>query len=163
MIKKTSGFTIVELLIYIALLSIFMVVLLDIFTTTLNMKLSGENASSINQDARYILARLSYDIYNADSVSTPGTLGQQTTSLQIVKSGVTTTLQLDGSNNLTETVGGSTLKLNGNDTKVNTITFKRLGSIGEKPTIQIGYTIESQIIVSGGPKTQTVNTTLGLR
>jgi len=67
----SRGFTIVELLIYMALLTIFLLVLLDIFTTTLNFKLQSEASSVLNQDARAILANFNYNIYNAGSATVP--------------------------------------------------------------------------------------------
>lgn len=41
MIKTNKGFTLVELLVYMGLLGIFLMVLLDIFVTTLNIKLGS--------------------------------------------------------------------------------------------------------------------------
>lgn len=56
--KLKKGVTIVELLVYIGLLSIFMLVLLDVFTTILNAKLESESTSALNQDARYVYSKL---------------------------------------------------------------------------------------------------------
>lgn len=69
--KISHGVTIIELLIYLALLTLFLTVLLDVFVTTLNFKLQSESTSALNQDARYIFERLSYDVYNSDSFAVP--------------------------------------------------------------------------------------------
>lgn len=156
------GFTIVELLIYMALMSIFLLVLLDIFTATLNSKLASESTSAISQDSRYILSKLSYDVNNADSITSPS-LGLTSASLQFTASGSTVTYALI-SGNLVKTVGGVSMNLNGADTQLDSISFKNIGSIGGKPTIQVIYTVRSKIIVQGGgTEAQTINTTVGTR
>ncbi len=162
MIKIQKGFSLVELLIYMALMSIFLMVLLDVFTTTLNIKLVSESTSAISSDSRYIFSKLSYDINNADSVILP-VPGATNTSLQIETSGLTATYTLDNGN-LVKTAGGVSMNLNGIDTKLDSISFKNIGNPGEKPTIQIVYTLRSKVIIQGrGTEIQTVNTTIGTR
>jgi type II secretory pathway pseudopilin PulG len=159
--KIQKGFSIVELLIYMALMSIFLLVLLDVFVTTLNVKLSSESTSAMSFDTRYIFSKLSHDIQNADSIVTP-VLGETTSSLQFVSSGATVAYSLNG-NNLERSVGGVSMSLNGTDTQVDSISFKNIGVGGGKPTIQINYIVRSKIVVSGGTQTQTINTTIGTR
>jgi prepilin-type N-terminal cleavage/methylation domain-containing protein len=156
-----KGFTLVELLIYMALVSIFLLVLLDVFTTTLNSKLSSESTSAISYDSRYILSKLSYDVNNADSVISPA-LGATGTSLQLTSGGVTSIYAITGGN-LVKTVGGVSMSLNGTNTQLDSISFKNLGNAGGKPTIQVVYTVRSKIVVWGGTQTQVINTTVGTR
>lgn len=160
-LQKIKGFTIVELLIYMSLMGIFLIVLLDIFTTTINSKLSGESTSVLNQDSRYILSKLSYDINNADSVVSPA-LGVTSSSLQTVQDGITYTYA-SSSGNFVKTASGVTMSLNGTDTYLDDLTFKNIGNVGGKSTIQINYTLHSKITVFNGTSTQTTNTTVGLR
>jgi len=133
-------------LIYMALLTIFLLVLLDVFTTTLNFKLQSEAVSTLNQDTRSILGNLNYNIYNSGSAT-------------IISS---SKLSLDSGAKVYELLGGDLLlnsvKLNSLDTKIDNITFTKIGQ-----TIQILFTLESLITTIGGPRTQTVSTTLGLR
>jgi prepilin-type N-terminal cleavage/methylation domain-containing protein len=160
--RLQKGFTLVELLVYMGLMSIFLMVLLGIFTATLNTKLANESTSAVSSDSRYILSKLSYDVNNADSVTSPA-LGLTNTSLQLVTSGTTGTFSISNGN-LVKTVGGVSIKLNGNDTGLDSISFKNIGNVGGKPTIQVMYTVRSKIIVQGGnTQTQTVNTTVGTR
>jgi Tfp pilus assembly protein PilW len=156
------GFTIVELLIYMGLMSIFLTVLLGIFTAALKTKLASQSTSAISQDSRYILSKLSYDANNADSIASP-TLGVTSDSLQIITSGITSTYAINGGN-LIKTTGGVSANLNGIDTLLDSISFKNIGNPGGKPTIQVVYTVRSKIIIQGGgTETQTINTTIGTR
>src|SRR5258706_8895512 len=116
----SRGFTIVELLIYMALLTIFLLVLLDIFTTTLNFKLQSEASSVLNQDARAILANFNYNIYNAGSATVP----------------LTSQLSLDSGAKIYQLSNGDLLlnsvQLNSQDTKIDSINFTKIAK-----TIQI--------------------------
>lgn len=160
--RQKRGFTIVELLVYMGLMSIFLVVLLGIFTASLNAKLASESTSGVSQDSRYILSKLSYDINNADSIVLPG-LGETSASLQMVTSGSTSTYAISGGN-LVKTENGVSMNLNGIDTQLSSISFKNIGNPEGKPTIQVVYTLGSKIIVQGGQtQTQTINTTIGTR
>lgn len=144
--QNNKGFTVVELLIYMALLTIFLLVLLDVFTTTLNFKLQSEATSALNQDSRLILGNLNYNIYNSGTAT-------------VISS---SKLSLDSGSKVYELSGDDLLlnsvKLNSLDTKVDGITFIKIGQ-----TVKISFTLESLITTTGGPRTQTVNTTLGLR
>ena len=69
--EYSKGITIIELIVYIGLLSIFIFVLLDIFVTILNSRLEMESTASLNQDSRYILSQLAAKVTNADAVTLP--------------------------------------------------------------------------------------------
>jgi prepilin-type N-terminal cleavage/methylation domain-containing protein len=160
--KNNNGFTLVELLIYMALMAIFLTVLLNIFTTTLKTKLAMESTSALSYDSRYVLSKIAYDVNNTDSVTSP-TLGVTGTSLTLTSGGVISTYTLTGGN-LVKTAGGVSMSLNGTDTEFDSISFKNLGNAGGKPTIQVVYTLESKIIIQGErSETQTINTTVGTR
>lgn len=160
--KLSRGFSLVELLVYLALMSIFLMTLLNIFTTTLKTKLASESTSGISQDSRYILSKLSYDVNNADSVALP-LLGSSSASLQLVSSGSASTYGLSAGN-LVKTTGGISTNLNGINTQLDSISFKNIGNPGGKPTIQIVFTVRSKIIIQGGgTESQTINTTVGTR
>lgn len=164
--KIQKGVTIVEILVYIGLLSMFMLVLLDVFTAIMGAKLESQSTSTVNQDTRYILSKLAYDIENADTISTPSSFGVAGNSLVLTTGGSTHFYSLDGSGNLNLSVGGVPMKLNGIDTEITNISFTKIGNssiVGNKPTIKVSYTVRSRIIETSGLDEQTINTTLGLR
>src|SRR3990167_7290655 len=73
--KTDSGFTIVELVIYMGLFSILLVVMTQLFISTLKVQLSSESTSNVEQDSRFILARMMFDTQNASDIVIPATLG----------------------------------------------------------------------------------------
>lgn len=142
--KFQKGVTIVELIIYIGLLSIFMLVLVDVFVTILNAKLESESTSTLNQDARYIYSKMVYDVVNASSFTVPNS-----TTLVVGAN----TYSLSGGN-----LTLNSIKLNGLDTKIDSINFTKLGN-----TVKTTFTIESLVNLQSGVQTRTIVTTFGLR
>ena len=163
MIKKLKkGFTLVELLIYMSLLSGFLIVITELFASILDVKLESEATSAVEQDGRYILTRLSNDISKSSSISTPGSLGSTTTSLVMVVSGVTYTYSLNG-NNLQITNNLGTNSLNSSESNVSAVNFQKIGNPGGKETIKINFNIASITSRTGGPETRMFQTTIGRR
>lgn len=159
--KNIKGVTLVELLIYMALVSMFMIILVELFTSILKLELTTQSTSSLASDTRFIVARMGYDIENAKSISTPATLGQTTTSLTFQDtSGTTYTYTRDLNNNLT--LNG--IQINSSDTSISDISFQRIGFDLTKPsTVQVKFTITSNIVESNSPRTQVIQTTYGTR
>ena len=65
-----KAFTLIELLIYMALVGLFLVVLTNMLATILETQAESTAASLVDIDGRYILARLAYDANTA--VLNPG-------------------------------------------------------------------------------------------
>ena len=155
MIKKHKrGVTVVEILIYLGLMSIFMLVLVDGFVTAANFKLESESASTIQSDSQFILAKLANDVANSDSLSVSGN--------NLILSSGTYSLSVDG--DLTLQSGIVSKKVNGLDTKLVNLTFTKLGNLNGVPTVQVKFDIESRITKQGNIKEiRSYQTTLGLR
>ena len=156
------GFTLVEMLITMGLMSIFMLVLTDIISAVGDVQVESEATSAVSQDGRFILARLSYDIGRASSVTTPGSLGSTTSSLVLVIGGVTYTYALSGGN-LQLSVSPNTDNLNGADTTISSFTVQRLGNAGGKETLTVQFTVTSVAVRDSGAEVRTFTTTVGRR
>src|SRR3990167_2520551 len=85
--NKQRGFTVIEMVIYIGTLAIFMAILTQIFTSILNVRTKTESTSSLEQDSKYVLSRLVYDINRAQSITRPVNLGGQESRLEITIDG----------------------------------------------------------------------------
>ena len=162
-IFNSRGFTLVELLIYMALLAIFLLTLTDILVSILDVRSESEATSNVEQDGRFIVSRLSYDIGRASVVISPpmGTIGD------------TLRITLDGAGNAYSVINGKlqvvnymtleTNNLNGSETSISSISFQRIGNVGGKDTIKIQFTIQSVTQRPSGPESRTFQTTAGLR
>ena len=158
---KSSGFTLVELLISMGLLAIILSVLTSLFVSVIEAQLESQATSSVDQDGRFILARLSYDIHRTNSISIPATLGAQGPTLQIVVNGITYTYGLNG-NELELTSNQGTDRINSPNTLISDVNFRRLGStLSGKNTIEIQFTVSSTI--TRPQEIRSYNTTVGIR
>lgn len=158
----SSGFTLMEIVIYMGLLSIMLVILTGIFLSTLDAQLESQTISSVQQDGRFILSRLIYDINRAQDILTPVNIGD---------SGNTLVLSIDGVNYNYDLVNGILRlninniinSLNGFDTTISNLTFQRLGKIGGKNSIKVGFTIASKTQRTMGAEIKDYQTTVALR
>ena len=156
------GFTLVELLIYMALLSIFLITLTGIFVNIMEVQLESDATSAVDQDGRFILSRLAYDINRAQNVTNPSGLGSTTSNLDFTIPGISYSYSLNA-NNLQLSENGQPSNLNSSETQVSNLTFQRIGNLLGKHTFKIQFTITSKTQRPSGPETKTFTTTIGLR
>jgi len=158
-----KGFTLVELLIYMGMLSIILVVLSQIFGSILDAQLESQSTSAVHRDGRFILSKLTYDVHRASSIVLPASLGASSTSLQLDISGINTYSLNNGNLELTDSL--ETNNLNSADTTVSNLTFTRIGNTvaNAKNTVRITYTITSKIVRPKGMETKDFQTTIGIR
>lgn len=153
----------VELLLYMGLLSIFITVLTTMFTSILDVQLESEAVSSVAQDSRYLLARLTYDLHRADSIIVPNSPGATNTTLSLNIDGTVTSYTITNGNLVMSDNTGNN-NLNGFDTQVSGFTATRLGNAGGKNTITLEFTLTGKTIRPGNNiETRTYQTTVGLR
>lgn len=155
---RKRGFTLMELVLYMGLLMILLAVLSQLFTTSIESQLSSQTFSYVQQDGRFIMNKLTYDIQNASSVSTPSALGIQTTTLVLDSGGATKTYSLTGSNLLRNGI-----RLNGFNTSIANLTFQLLGNSDGRPTVQFAYTVTSLVLKNGVGEVKNYQTTVGLK
>lgn len=159
---KKRGFTIVELLIYIGLLSILLVVLTEIFLSILDLQSEGRAVSSVAQDGRFLIARLNYDLRRSSSITEPATLGETSTNAIVTIDGNPYTFAENGGN-LVLTTDGSSENLNSEGSRVTNLTFTRLGNVGGKNSLQIKFKLKSAQILHQGSEMRNYETTVSLR
>lgn len=160
--KQKHGFTIIELLIYMGILTIFLVVMTEIFLSSLDVQLSSEATSAVSQDGRFILARLAHDVGRAETITMPSSLGGTANTLQILIDGITYTYDVAGGV-FTLTNNFGTNPLQSYSSSVSGFTVTRLGNVDGKESARMGFTITSETGLSKGPETRTFETTVGVR
>jgi prepilin-type N-terminal cleavage/methylation domain-containing protein len=155
--NTTRGFTLIELIIYMGLLSILLVVMSNIFVTLLETKKDAESTSAVDEDGRFIMARLSYDINRATAVTTPVNSGDIGATLVLTINSQTYTYAQTG-NNLTLNDGSGAAQLNGSGTTlVAAPTFQKIRPTGFADTVKVQFSLRSVIQRNGGSETQQFN------
>ena len=161
-LNRSQGFTLIEMLVYMGLLSIFLLILTQVFTSSLDAQLESQATSTVEQDTRFIFTRLAHDIENAYTLVSPATPGEESTNLVLTRSGETLTYSLQNSNLvLDDTL--SIDSLNSYATEVTSLNFERLGNTGGKNNIKVTLTVQSKTLRSGNTESKIFETTLGTR
>ncbi len=160
--KINKGFTTIELLVYMGILSFLIMILSTIFVSIVDVQLDSKSTSDVDQDGRYILARLAYDFGSAQSVASPSTPGSSSGTLQISINSINYTYNLDGSGNLQLTNNLGTNNLNSINTTIPSITFQRIGNGGINDTIRVTFTVKSTTQRHTVPEQRTYQTTFGI-
>lgn len=164
-VSGKKGFTLIELLLFMGMVSILLLVLTQMFVSVLDLQKESTAVSAIQEDGAMILSRMMYDISRADSIVTPSSLGQQTTSLQITTGGINYTYSLNNNGNLELTDNVGTDQLNSFNSTVSNLTFTRLGNniVGGKHTIRLAFRLTSKVRQAKGFEVKNFQTTIGIR
>ena len=83
-LKKIAGFTLIELMIYLAILSVITVVVADAFLILNKGKGGVEDKSELNSNLRFVIERMKRDVSSASSLTTPNTTAATSSSLVLV-------------------------------------------------------------------------------
>ena len=160
--KSQSGFTLVELLIYMGLLTILIVIFTQIFISIIENQLSSTNTSNVADDGRYIYSRFIYDVGRADSIIEPELFGSSSANLILVINGENHTYSTSSGNLVISNPSG-TYNLNGYGSSISNLLFTKVGTDSAKDTVRINFTISGNITKEGIADEQNFQTTGGLR
>jgi hypothetical protein len=156
-----AGYTLVELIIYFALVSLLFIQLTSLFLAVLDTKKDIHAVSGVERDGQFIYSRLVYDITRAQQIIEPAALGATSTRLRLSIDGVEYTYEVVNSN-LTLTRNGQSIPLH-TKTVASELSAIRLGNVGGKHTVQLKFRITSPIIENRGQETQLYQTAVGIR
>lgn len=160
--KRLVGFTLVELLIYMGLISILMVIISQLFGAIFDVKIESEATSAVEQDGRFILSRLIHDIERSTAITTPLDYGSTSSSLIMTIDGTENTYAVSGG--VLQLVNNSgTNNINSSQTAVSNMTFQKIGDETANETVKIAFTISSIAQRTSGSEVRTFQTTVGRR
>jgi prepilin-type N-terminal cleavage/methylation domain-containing protein len=163
-IISKKGFTLIELVLYMGILAILLTLMSSIFTSIVDVQIQSTTTSSVNQDGRYLLSKLLYDVKNSSAILVPANPGTQSSTMQLTINSINYTYSASSSGNLQVVNGttGETNVLNSYDTSISGLTFTRIGNGGTSDTVRVSYTVTGRAIERAGQQeTKTFQTTLG--
>lgn len=162
--KSQKGVTVVELLLYMAILSVLLTILTSVFVSALDVQSESQASSSVEQDGNYVLARLAYDIHGAQGINIPAVNGATSNNFQIAVNGVNYTYSVDVNNNLILTNDLGVNNLNNYGSSVSALLVQRLGNVGGvEDTLRVNFTVTSRTKRSSGFETKDFQTNFSLR
>ncbi len=157
-----KGFTLIEILIYMGILSVLLVIFIDMFATLVNKQLEVESDSALQQDSNYLLSKISYDFGLAKNIVAPAAPGSPSATLRLLMGSEFDDYYLkDG--NIISSRSGTLAQLNSSETTISNLTFQRLGIGDKSDVIQLKCTITSTVKKQSGYEVIQFATTLGIR
>lgn len=163
-IKKihNHGNTIVELTLYMGLLSIFLLALFNLFSLIISTQTRATAVSLVQTNGNYLLAKLSYDINQADAITYPLSVGTSAFTMTLVNNGVSYVYSVNnGRLNLSD--GTAAYGLNDSDTAISNFFVRRLGNPSGSNSLQLSFTITSLVVDNTGTKSADFSTTSAIR
>jgi hypothetical protein len=160
--KFKPATTIVELTLYMGLLSIFLLILFNLFSQIISTQTRSVAVSLVQTNGNFLLSKLTHDINQASSITSPASIGASATSMTLQIGGTATAYSIsNGRLILTDTSGS--YNLNDTDTTVSNFMATRLGNSGGKAGLQISFTLTSNVVDNSNVKTKTFNTFAAIR
>lgn len=157
-----KGLTLVELLIYFGLFSILLVVINSIFISTLQVQTQQSSRSALQQEAEYVLAKLHYDLYNADSITMPANSGDVSEILTIEQDGESKTYWIDNQRLLLDDNSSSHSVTSGR-IRVNSFTVQNVSATTTEQTVRFELQLETNIDDGSNPAVRVVASTVTRR
>ncbi|MDP2637953.1 MAG: hypothetical protein Q8P26_02750 [Candidatus Levybacteria bacterium] len=159
-----AGITVIELLLYMTILTVLLSILTSIFVSALDAQAESKAVSSVEQDGNYILNKLAYDIHRAQSISIPSANGVIADNFEILINGVSHRYFLDAGKNLILSNNSGTNNLNNYGSSISSFSVQRLGNAGGvEDALRISFTITSRIKRISGVEAKNFQTNLSLR
>lgn len=160
--KFQIGTTIVELTLYMGLLSIFLFILSDLFVQMLNTQTRSTAVSLVQNNGNFLLTKLTRDINQADTITTPSSLGTSSTTI-VLTMGTTSATYSIGNSRLQRTDSSGTYYLNDADTSISNFNALRLGNTGGKHGLQFSFTVTSNVVDNSNIKSAIFQSAANLR
>lgn len=159
-IKKQRGFTLIEVLIYGGVFSLFLLLITQIFLTLRITAASALAMIDLQQNQVRMLADFNQTLRRAEAITYPSA-GNSGGSLSLNDGALV--YQVTGGV-LEKKMGSTVLNLSDEGVKVTAVNFENVGEATQAGTIKIQMTLESSYLFqSGRTLTEEFQTSIGLR
>lgn len=140
---REKGYTLIELLLYIIILSSLLVPLTMFFGMTTEARVKSQSISEVNDQAIAAMDYMTQTIRNATSITAPAAAASGASLTLVVPTGSLspTIFSLNGSALQVKEGTGANIPLTSSDVQVANLTFKNLTRSGTSGAVQIGFTV----------------------
>jgi Tfp pilus assembly protein PilW len=141
--KRQTGYTLIELLLYVAIVGLLLTSVTSFFGIVADARVKNQSIAEVNDQAVSVMDYMTQTIRNASSVTAPttGTSGSSLTLAVPTGSLNPTIFNLSGTTLQIKEGAGSTVALTSNDVQITSLTFKNLTRSGTNGVVQISFTM----------------------
>lgn len=143
--NKQLGFTLVEMLLYVAVLGTLVFGLSALFADSVDLRVKNKSISEVNDQGTFAMDYISQTIRNATAITSPAAGGTGSSLTLTVPTGALspTVFNLSGTTlRVTEGVG-SPVNLTGSGVQISALTVKNLTRSGTLGVVQVSFTVTS--------------------
>ena len=146
-IKKIKGLTLIETIIYVAIFSMVIFMILSFSNIIINSRIQSQTILEVNNQGNKIIRTITQEVRNAKSINIPtvGSLGQ-TLSLETYDiSKNPTTFSINGNGILTIEEGGNgPIELINDKVFISNLVFENVSGLGEPGAVKIRFTLDGK-------------------
>lgn len=158
--KKSKGYTLIEILIYTVIVSLYLFLVAQLFISIKTANANSIALGALQKNSRQIVADLTSTLRNAQTVNTPAA-GQTTTVLSLNNGAISYQLQ---NGILQKTENGQTWDLTTPEVTLANLSFQNPVEATQTASLHLTLTIESNYLLEGGRQlSEDLVTTITLR
>lgn len=141
--RNNRGFTLVEMLLYISLAGILIVVLISMFTLSLNARLKNQSMSEVNQQGIAAIEYMTNTLRNATAYTSPaaGASANSLTATVPTASLSPTIFSLNGTILQVKEGAAAAIPLTNSNVQITALSFKNLSRTSTPGVVQINLTV----------------------
>ena len=138
--KNGSGFTLVEVLLYLAIAGSVLVVVSLFLSLIMQMRVRNEITAEVEQQGQFVMQRITQVLRNAQVVNSPA-VGNSSTQLSVDSDGQTVVFD-GGGTTLTESQNGAPAQdLTAANLKLSNLSFSNISNSGSPGLIRVQFTL----------------------
>lgn len=155
---KRTGSTVVELILYMGLLSVFLLMLFELYGQVLSNQTRSASVSLVQQNANFVLNKLTHDIRQADSIISPAGIGASSSVIVLRNGGLNQSYQVINHRLVFGPDIATASALNDADTRISNFRAIRVGNPDGKNTLILDFTVESILAENSGTRLLNIHT-----
>jgi len=140
---RQGGYTLIELLLYIALIGALLTGVVFFFSITLDARAKNQSISEVNDQGAIIMQTIVQTIHNATSVSSPAAGASGASLTLVVPTGSLSPTVFDLSSSIIRIKegAGAVVALSNDNVQVTSLTFRNLTKTGTTGQVQVSFTL----------------------
>jgi Tfp pilus assembly protein PilE len=143
-VSRYSGFTLVETLLYVAIVSSFLVMAVYFAWDIVLNQVKSNSIAEVNDNANIITQKISYYIQNAKNITTPANKGDVSQTLVLVMPDNSTATFDLSSGQLRLNLGSGAINLSSNSVTISNLSFTNLTTTGTRGNIKVKMDITNK-------------------
>lgn len=138
-----SGFTLLELLLYVAIVGTLLFAVVSFYGLAMDARIKNQAVAEVNQQGTQALDQITQIIRNATSVTTPVAAGSGASLVLVVPTASLspTTFSLNGTALQVVEGNGSAINITGGKVRISSLTFKNLTRSGTNGNVQVSFIV----------------------